>query len=1432
MIAGALELQLTADVARLVRDMDKAKQVVGGAMSSITSAANVAARALGLLGAGLSVGALVSYIKTVIDAADGLNKLSQRTGIAVESLSQLRYAAKLADVSSDSLNTAIKKLNVSIAGGLAGDKEKIALFKQLGITTKDLGAGTESVMLKIADAYSTARDGAGKVAVGNALMGKSADEMIPLLNAGGQAIRDLMKEADKLGLTIGQDFAAQAEEFNDNMTRMSMSGQKLAIVLAGDLIESLGNAAKFMATVAIESGKLAGIWAGLQTLITGTDMHKGNVELTHLTEKLVAAEARMDKLRSGRAAKETLDVQAALIKGLKEQINTTQAYRKSIEDQDVAAKSAADKIKKLREEGKVLDAGGGGTKAIKATKELTEAEKDLIYHIEWSRKAFLARHDESVKAAEDEVKAQAEIAKQLQAYADAERALEVELNKRVIGLREEAANYGRLESEIALVTLARMEDQAAAMAAGGESNESLRRQIDAQRELVGLIQSKEVREANEKAAKNAASEWESINKQIGDSFVDNLMNGGKSVAQYLKDLFRTLVLRPILSPIGGVMAAGIGMLPTAANAGGSGLLGTLGTSAIGSNMLGGASMFGQAAGATMQNGMFSGFGANMANIGTLAEGGSIMGTLGAAAPYIALAIAAVALISKLMEGGGPKSDGYSGPLFSSITDTARATGSNPLGATAKTMADAITSQFDAIAGMFGKAGSAQFGVGYTVDPQGDAPTFLEVAAGRNGQQVFSSANWNVGRDDADLQKAFAEAIPAAIFAALKTSDLAKPFQDFFDTIADDASSEVKAAALQTVQDVQRLTVAVDSMGGVFAGFADLSVTARADLIALSGGMEAMGTSLAAMNEALFTDSERNNATLQSIAQVFEDLGLSLPNTNAGFLALVNAQDLTTEAGRQTAAALVGVAGAFGQVTTAIQGATRTALQEIAASLKTMRERAAAAAQGVTDARANIFDAYSEAQGRLNSLLEQSRQATIAFGQTLRQYLASLSLGQFATETPAGQYEALQRRLFETAALARGGNAGARDGLTSAADAFLQSAQDRSTSAVDFAMDRAKVRTLLADVMASIPEGVAGPTLEEQIATAQQEVADYLALMEETGTSTETGVWTVADNIASLRTAYQEAQAEQVAADAALAVAIAALSTLNLSEEAINALLSGATGNSPGDFAMALGVSDETINAIQAAMGFTDAELQALSDALNVSVAPTVFEALAGSLGITPELAEELAWGLGVSPIQMTALSGSLGLSTDAAEMLGRVLTLTPQQRYDLSVALGVEPGQMLALGTALGIDPWLSEHLGYVLGLSGAAQGIIDSLPEAIGIPAGLLPALGSSLGLSPSALAALATITGTTPFTTAPLTDWYAPANGPTIDFGAAGQDLGAFPVQAYMADNSEVVNAVQNMSASLTTQLRKIEQNTEGTNNTLNGIRNGDITVTTEAA
>ena len=63
------------------------------------------------LAVGLSAAGLVAFVKNAADAGEQLNKMSQRTGIAVEDLSKLKYAASQSDIDVEKLALGIKKMS-------------------------------------------------------------------------------------------------------------------------------------------------------------------------------------------------------------------------------------------------------------------------------------------------------------------------------------------------------------------------------------------------------------------------------------------------------------------------------------------------------------------------------------------------------------------------------------------------------------------------------------------------------------------------------------------------------------------------------------------------------------------------------------------------------------------------------------------------------------------------------------------------------------------------------------------------------------------------------------------------------------------------------------------------------------------------------------------------------------------------------------------------------------------------------------------------------------------------------------------------------------------------------------------------------------------------------------------------------------------------
>ncbi|HNO43125.1 MAG TPA: EF-hand domain-containing protein, partial [Ottowia sp.] len=85
------------------------------------------------------------------------------------------------------------------------------------------------------------------------------------------------------------------------------------------------------------------------------------------------------------------------------------------------------------------------------------------------------------------------------------------------------------------------------------------------------------------------------------------------------------------------------------------------------------------------------------------------------------------------------------------------------------------------------------------------------------------------------------------------------------------------------------------------------------LIDQMGGMDAFGAQVGAYWQNYYTEAERHAYMTDKMTEALAAAGLEMPTTVAGFRALVDAQDLTTDAGRAAFTALMSVNAAFTEV---------------------------------------------------------------------------------------------------------------------------------------------------------------------------------------------------------------------------------------------------------------------------------------------------------------------------------------------------------------------------------------------------------------------------------------------------------------------------------------------------------------------------------------
>lgn len=236
-VIGALRVVLGMDTAQFDKDAGKAKAKANALGAALKSGMVIAATA-----AAAAAGALGIAVKGAINDADDMSKAAAKLGIPIEELSQMRYAADLSGVSMEGLSTGVKKLSTLLADARNGSKSAAETLEQIGLSATDASGNLKSsstVIGEISDRFAAMPDGVEKSALAVKLFGKSGLDMIPMLNGGSAALREMMAEADALGLTLTAETGKAAEQFNDNLSRIAYAGQGVVTQLTATLAPAL-----------------------------------------------------------------------------------------------------------------------------------------------------------------------------------------------------------------------------------------------------------------------------------------------------------------------------------------------------------------------------------------------------------------------------------------------------------------------------------------------------------------------------------------------------------------------------------------------------------------------------------------------------------------------------------------------------------------------------------------------------------------------------------------------------------------------------------------------------------------------------------------------------------------------------------------------------------------------------------------------------------------------------------------------------------------------------------------------------------------------------------------------------------------------------------------------------------------------------------------
>ena len=644
MKVGSLLIDMAADVARLRADMNTAQGVVSSAVNKMQSAVDGLKKGIAGLAAGLTVGAFSAAIKNQLDIADAMGKTAERTGLAVKDVAGLKLAFDMSGVSSDKLETSLGKMAKNMAEGSKA-------FGAMGVQIKNADGtlrSTRDVLGDVADKFAGYRDGAEKTALAQELFGKSGTEMISVLNAGRAGLDEMDAQAKRLGLTLDEEATAKATQFNDTLTLLQAGGEGFTRQIAGRLAPTLAslagellgnvNQSESLNTISnVLSATLKGLYSagaiGAQIFANlGRAVGAGAAAIMAvLRGDFAGAKDIMNDVASVNAAnwKSQLESLGRLwddtgAKGVQAMAGVSAASRSAaptVASVGAAAKQAKDEFADLLNKLNAKDSGVDADYFKNLNILFAGFQKGRIGLGEY--RAAVEQLTQSQQFAKDIQKQLIEVAKEHTAGVDAAiKADEDALLKNEASIKTAREMLEQIQFETRALKMTNVE-RAKAMALRDLERQGIEAGTQAYEAyaeaILKALDEKAVTEASIEAQNQIREEWQKTTDQMGQSLADALMNGGKSVAEYLKGLFRTLVLRPILQPIamgisGGIMSLMGGTAMAGQGGGGIGGVGNL--LGMGSNLIGG--QFGSLLGlGNLGAGLQAGLGAIVGEAGML-----------------------------------------------------------------------------------------------------------------------------------------------------------------------------------------------------------------------------------------------------------------------------------------------------------------------------------------------------------------------------------------------------------------------------------------------------------------------------------------------------------------------------------------------------------------------------------------------------------------------------------------------------------------------------------------------------------------------------------------------------------------------------------------------------------------------------------------------
>jgi hypothetical protein len=267
-------------VKRHSREVDRAVSIIGS-------------RLVALAGTFASVATAMQAFNRGMANIASLDQLSQQTGIAVERLDALRFAAAQVGVDFNVIEQSVRGFSQRLAEGLGNSTSAVTLaLRSMNVQVRESDGSLRNfadILPDLADRFSQYQDGVAKAQLATALFGEEAGpKLVPLLNRGRAGLQDLMEKAKEYGLVTSEQVQTQ-RNYREAISRVQQSVDQLAIEFATRLAPAVTVVADAITRLIRQLPSMSQTQQGTEESVRrATEALEGNAKAIAAVEAVIA----------------------------------------------------------------------------------------------------------------------------------------------------------------------------------------------------------------------------------------------------------------------------------------------------------------------------------------------------------------------------------------------------------------------------------------------------------------------------------------------------------------------------------------------------------------------------------------------------------------------------------------------------------------------------------------------------------------------------------------------------------------------------------------------------------------------------------------------------------------------------------------------------------------------------------------------------------------------------------------------------------------------------------------------------------------------------------------------------------------------------------------------------------------------------------------